>query len=934
MSPSFRSKLVPWVAAVFVVALVSAASSADTPSLYPWEGKRLDSVARPASVLGYEPGTRLVDHADTLRYFDALAASSDRVRLFGYARSHEGRILRYAVVSSAANLARLEEYRTAMGRLADPRGLDAAEAAEIIRRTPAFVWLAYAVHGNEHSSTEAALSVAYHLASADDERTRVLLDGAIVFIDPIQNPDGRDRFIRSYREAAGVAPVTDPAAAEHDEPWPSGRFNHDLFDMNRDWFFETQPEVRGRIAAFLAWRPLIYVDFHEMGTDQSYYFPPPARPFNPNVAESASKWFRLIGEVNARTFDALGFDYFTREVFDLFYPGYGDSWPTLSGAIGMTYEVGGAQGLAIERKDGSILTLRDAMRRHIASSLATVEMAAARREELLRDYAATRRAAIEDSGPVKSFVVSAEPDPAGAARLANLLASQGIDVGLAKEPFSTRVTRGEGDAADVKSFPAGSLLVPLAQPGRRLASALFERDVAIEESVLKDAVERRRLHGDPPFYDSTAWSLPLAMNLKSYEATETPRVSRSSLTPAPSRGLPGHGVPPAGLDPWPPPIARTIDAGGAAAAPAEAGFAYLLPPAGNGTLAAFASLVARDDLVVEVAAKSFTVGGRSYPPGTSVLKVRRNPPNLGTIIAEATRTFGAPFGTTSSGLVDAGVDLGSASVVRVKMPRIATIYGEPASPTSAGWVQFVLREQYGLKIAPIRARTLVTQADLRRYDVIILPDGSAAGYREAFGKDGVALLRNWMEAGGTMITFKGASAFAVSKGTAWVSSKQVRQPRSAPIVPAGAPEPAPAPSPAPAAHAEADPNGPDADAGDEESPAFVPGAILRVVLEPSHPLAFGYDAEVPAMISSSLVFSLARDGVNVGVFAAKERLRLGGFMWKESIDLLAGKPFVIAERRGRGTAVLFADDPDYRGGWDGLNRMLLNAVLLVPAFDN
>jgi len=377
-----------------------------------------------------------------------------------------------------------------------------------------------------------------------------------------------------------------------------------------------------------------------------------------------------------------------------------------------------------------------------------------------------------------------------------------------------------------------------------------------------------------------------------------------------------------------------VEAGRAAPAPAEAGFAYLLPPTGNGALAAFASLVARDDLVVEVAAKSFTVGGRSYAPGTSVLKVRRNPPTLGELVAGAARTFGATFGTAASGLVDAGVDLGSGSVVRVKMPRIATIYGDPASPTSTGWLQFVLRERYGLKITPVRARALVNQADLRRYDVIILPDGSAGGYRDTFGKDGVALLRSWVEAGGTMITFKGASAFAASRVTAWVSSKQIRQPRSAPIVPAGVPSPAAAPSPAPAASADADPNAPDADSGDEESPATVPGAILRVVLEPSHPLSFGYDGEVPAMISGSLVFSLAKDGVNVGVFAAKERLRLGGFMWKESIDLLAGKPFVIAERRGRGTVVLFADDPDFRGGWDALNRMLLNAVLLVPAFEN
>jgi len=927
---------------VLLMLLPGPSPAAGEAPLYPWEAKRLASVPSPASFLGYELGSTMVTDEEAGRYLAALAASSDRVRLFDYARSYEGRTLRYAVISSSANLARLAEARAAVQRLSSPAGLTEEGSGELIEKTPAFVWLSYSVHGNEHSSTEAALAVAYHLASGDDARTRKILDGTVVFIDPIQNPDGRARFIQSCVAASGRSPVTDPAAAEHDEPWPSGRFNHDLFDLNRDWFFQTQPEVRGRVAAFLAWRPQIFVDFHEMGTDSTYYFAPPARPLNSFVSATAVKWFRILGASNARMFDSLGFEYFTHEVFDLFYPGYGDSWPTLNGAIGMTYEEAGTQGLAIERKDGTILTLRDAIRRHVASSLATVETAAERRKEILGDFTSTRREALQEPGAgPRDWVIPGEPDRAGAAHLATLLASQGLTVLRASEAFSVRASSDPNAAGETRRFPAGSFIAHVAQPGRRLLSALLERDPAIDGKILAEAKERRRLKQHSPFYDVTSWALPLATDVPVLAAMETPHPASTPLVLPGTSDAPWHLQPPPGRGPWPP-SPDDVPPGGAtdrAPALARADLAYLMRPGGNGALAAFASFVREKDLAVQVTAKAFTMNGIEYAPGTAILRVQRNPESLHDVVAEASARFDAPVEATSTGLAEEGIDLGSSAVVRVKMPRIAVAYGEPASPPSVGALLYVAGERYGLPLVPVRAGTLVTQADLGDFDVVVLPDGSASGYREAFGKKGLDRIRHWMEEGGTLVTFKGASALAVEKDVNWTSSRLVRKPRSAPLVPSAADRKEQSPPRSAGKPAGADPkdqdDGSDADDSeeDEEAPDAVPGAVLRVLLEPSQPLAFGYTGEVPVLISSNLVFSLSKEGVNAGVFAEVPALRMGGFLWPESADLLAGTPYVLTERVGKGTLVLFADDPDFRGGWDGLNRMLLNALLLVPAFE-
>jgi len=259
----------------------------------------------------------------------------------------------------------------------------------------------HAVHGDESTSSDAALAEAYHLLAAQgDTRVDTILRETLVIIDPLQNPDGRARFIANNRQGRSAVPDPEPAAIEHDEPWPGGRANHYLFDMNRDWLVLSQVETQGRVRVGREWNPQVVVDLHEMSGEATYYFAPPAEPANPYITPKQREWLTTFGRENARQFDSRGFAYFVREVFDAFYPGYGDSWPMHQGAIAMTYEQASPGGLAYRREDETILTYRAGVTRHFTAALTTMETAARNRERLLRDYLEYRAARWQKgSGP-------------------------------------------------------------------------------------------------------------------------------------------------------------------------------------------------------------------------------------------------------------------------------------------------------------------------------------------------------------------------------------------------------------------------------------------------------------------------------------------------------------------------------------------------------
>jgi len=885
-----------------------------------WPGAQYDpAIPTFKKVFGHDPAERILWHSGLVKYMEALqAAAPKRVKVFDYGKTFEGRRLIYVAVGSEANIRRLDEIRAGMKKLADPRKTAEAEAKKLIASLPAVIWLGYGVHGNEISSPEASLLTAYHLiASRNDKLIDDILANVLVLLVPSQNPDGRDRFVHGFEQAEGIEPDANPLSAEHMEPWPGGRSNHYLFDMNRDWIALTQPEIRSQAKALLEWFPLVYTDLHEMGADSTYYFAPEAVPYNPHLAKDQRDALTWFGKNNAKWFDKFGFRYFTREVFDAFYPGYGASWPAYYGAVAMTYEQASARGLLVRRSDDQVFHFRDTVRQHFVASVSTCETSAGNREKLLANFWRYRQTAIEEGQkePVKEYVLVRKGDTSAVDKLALLLTEQGVEVRRAGASFT----------AGGKEYPAGSYAVSLAQPAKRLIRTLFDTNVPMEDFFVKEQERRRKKKLPDEIYDVTAWSLPLQFNV---EAVGVGEPVQGSFTPVkPGEALPGKVT-------------------------GKASLAYLAP---WGTQAAARLLAAglREDLVIYSSDKPFTQNGRTYPAGTLIVKIKENPPTLAATLDRLARDTGAEIVATDSGWMEDGVNFGSRYVVTMRKPAIALAWDRPVSSQTAGFARFVLERHYNYPVSAIRAQTL-GMADLSKFHVIILPDsGFGEGYAAALGPNGPRRLKDWVAAGGTLIGIGGgALSFMADPRNALLSVQQenLAKPAEAakeaapkrsetPAAPAGAPG---APGAAPATPAETRAPGKilakeedflKAIQPDTELPDAVAGVLLKAKTDPDHWITAGVPETVYAVVTGRAVFTPIKldKGVNAAYFVGPGELLAGGYLWEENRKQLAYKPLMVIERQGRGFVVGFTADPNYRAYMDGLNLLFLNAVFRGPA---
>ena len=748
-------------------------------------------------------------------------------------------------------------------------------------------WLIHAVHGNEISSSEAALALAYHLVAArQDETVETILRESLVLIDPLQNPDGRARFLVHTLLGRAARPDPEPAAAEHDEAWPGGRSNHYLFDMNRDWFAQSQPETRGRTRIFLDWHPQVVADLHEMGGDQTYYFAPPAEPLNPHISSRQAALFDLFGRANARRFDERGFSYFIREEFDSFYPGYGESWPLFHGSVGMTYEQASTRGLVWRKQDESLLTYPEAILHHFTAGLTTAETAARNRERLLREFYEYRLEAVQEGerGPVREYLVPPGPDPSRSRRLAQLIASQGIEVRVAQEPVKLAA----------RELPAGSFVFPLAQPAARLLRNLMDPDTRQPEAFVKEQERRRKKRLPDQIYDITAWSLPELFDVEVL-TSERPSSGRTVAL----------GATPTGPE---------------AAALPGARVAYLIPW-GSGTAAAVVEAL-QAGVRIHTADRPFTLGGRKYAAGTAIVRTAENKPDLPGRLGSIAARHGVEVVPTDTGYVEEGISLGSGEVVALRAPRVLLLWDSPASSTSAGWARYNLERRFEQPVTAVRASSL-GRIDLRRFDVLVLPSGS---YGQTFGADALRRLKDWISAGGTLITLAEASRWAARESAGLLATRTE--------LADGRPETEAVEKDAKKSEAPAKPFDLEkAIQPEKDPPAATPGAVLRVDLDLEHWLAAGTDGAIQAIVEGRRVFTPIKldQGRNVGLYAPKDRLIAGGLAWEEARQLLAQKAFLIHQELGRGHIIAFAEDPNYRAFAEATALLFINAVILGPA---
>lgn len=835
------------------------------------------------SVVGHAPREEITHPDDIVRYFEALAeAAPDRTELIQYAESWEGRPLIAMVIGSPERMARLDEIKADLARLSELRGLSDDEVEALIAELPVVTALMHGVHGNEISPNGAALAEAYHLLAAQgDEVVDLILRESLVIIDPAENPDGRARFVQHTTSSRARWPNQATYSAEHDEPWPGGRSNHYLFDLNRDLFIQSQPETRGKVKLFLEFRPNIVADLHEMGGNSTYFFPPTAPPENPWYGDRQIALMDLFGRANAAAFDARGFPYFNRSVYDAFYPGYVDMWPMNHGALGMTYEQASARALVLLKDDGDLMTYGDGVLNHFTAAVTTAETAARNRERILRDYVAYRRDGIElGRQGAAELVLHSAHDPARADRLARMLAANGIEV---------RSVSGAVEV-DGRELPArGTYIVPMAQPTHQFARNLLDAHVPMDPAFVQRQLERRARREGDEIYDLTAWSQSLLWDVEVIESENETGAAGSLVSPdGPATTREARILPPASVG-------------------------YLMPW-GVATAAAVTEAM-REGIRVRASGESFTLGGRSYGPGTAIVRVAENDDDLRSRLGSIADHHGAEVVPIDDSYVTEGASLGANSVRALRSPRVLLAYDSPGSSLSVGWARYVLEQRYGQPTVAVRTSSL-GRADLSDYDVIVLPSGNYGG---AIGSGLVDRIRDWMSQGGTLVTIANATSWATRVGLLSTAAERRGGRASGTDAPSGG-----------------TPDQPieylDEIVPDDESPEGVPGAILKVVLDAGHWLASGTDGEIGALVEGSRVFTplTLDDGVNVGRYGTLDDLVLSGIVWEESRPQLASKAFLMREGWGSGQIIAFAEDPNYRAYAEATQLLFMNAVLLGP----
>jgi hypothetical protein len=823
-------------------------------------------VPTPDEFLGYKLGERFTPYSRILDYFDELAKRSNLITVQRFGETYEHRPLVLAVITSAKNRATLDSIRANVASLTDPAATTPDRAATIAKSTPAVVWLAYNIHGNESSSSEASMLVASNLLR--DPASAPLLDNLVILIDPLQNPDGRERYVQWFIRARGAQVDTNYEAFEHAEPWPGGRTNHYLIDMNRDWTWTSQQETLARVAEYRKWNPQVFVDLHEMGYDSSYFFPPDARPLNSNLPKAVETWLDKFGRANATEFTKRGWPFFVAERFDLFYPGYGDSWPALHGAIGMTYEVagGGRAGSAVKRDDESTYTLGDRIARHTTTSMATLRTASENREGLLLyTYDAMRKEMA--SGQNTFLIVPGSPN---FRPLLDMMERQSIRMGRLGAPVTLRATRIDTEAADSRSFPAGTVVISTKQPLGGLVQTLLEKSPTFSKGFLEE--QQKKTEADEPdeFYDLTSWSLPLAMNVDAY------------VTTAPITAAVQPYAPAAGL------------------AFRSAAYGYVVD--GNDpNVYRLAGRMLKDHVKFSVSDDAVNVGERTFARGTIVILKGSNAADVDATLDRLARETTAEIVPVESGWTG-NTSFGSEKIHFVKPPRIALVGGQGVSSGSYGMLWHTLDIDTPVPHSRLAVESL-KGVDLSHYDVLVLPDGD---YDNRFGKN-AEKLKAWLNSGGTLVAIKGANKFLrekdveISKIKPWEAPKKKDDDKAPP-------------------------------AAERYNDLRVPGATFRTSINERSFLTFGVSHSPFVLIEGTSVLLPVAHTVDNVVTIAKDKPLVAGVAWNDSIDRLKGSAYLVSEPYGKGQVITFADEPHFRLFWRGTLPLFMNAVLYSPSF--
>ncbi|WP_375579168.1 M14 family metallopeptidase [Marivirga tractuosa] len=666
------------------------------------------SLQSPDQKLGYALGDKFTFHHQVVDYFTYLAENSDQIILEKYGETYEGRPLYYAVISSSENISNLDEIQN---RNLGQTGLK-GELNGVAEK--AVVWLSYNIHGNEASSTEASMKTAYELLSGGMD-SEEWLKNTVVIMDPCVNPDGRDRYANFYRRYGAKDYNPNLDAVEHDEPWPGGRPNHYLFDLNRDWAWQTQAESKARMKVYHEWMPHIHVDFHEQSINSPYYFAPAAEPLHEVITDWQKDFQTQIGQNHAKYFDKNNWLYFTRERFDLFYPSYGDTYPTFNGAIGMTYEQAGngRAGLGALTNMGDTLTLKDRLEHHFTTGMSTVEIASQNAEKLnneFRKYFSRNINNPEDQ--FKTYIIKwTEDKKQDIESLLDFLEDQKIEVGeIGKEQKLSGYSYFQREERSFQSNEK-DLVISAYQPKSTLIQALFDPKPKYSDSLT---------------YDITAWSIPYAYGLETYglknrinsEPIETVKFNKDNLKSA---------------------------------------YAYAVKW-NSFNSAQFLAEALQKDIKVRIAYKTLKFNNEQFNKGSLIITRTNNEryKNLNEELLKLSNKYELEVYPISTGFADQIYDIGSSEIQFVKAPKIAVLMDEGVSSLAYGEIWHFFEQSLDYPIHSIRMNSF-NRIDISEYDQIILPSGSYFNLSD----EGKTKLNEFANSGGKIIAMGSAiSLFA------------------------------------------------------------------------------------------------------------------------------------------------------------------------------
>ena len=675
----------------------------------------------PSEFLGYEIGSRFTRHHKVVAYFKYVSETISNVQLEKYGETNEYRPLFVSYISSQENIDNLENIRKSN---LSQTGIISEDANNKI----AIVWLSYNVHGNEASSTEAAMLMLYELVTNKKE----WLKNTVVIIDPCLNPDGRDRYVNWYHQVKSSPFNINQDGKEHSEPWPGGRPNHYLFDLNRDWAWATQVETIQRLQIYNKWMQHIHVDFHEQGINDPYYFAPAAAPFHEIISDWQRNFQTQIGKNHARYFDREGWLYFTKESFDLLYPSYGDTYPTYMGAIGMTYEQAGhgRAGLGIKTDEGEILTLKNRAIHHMTTGLSTVEVASNNAQKLNIEF---KKFFLNKNTTYKSYVLKNE-NKDKIARLKALLDTHEIKYKNTKKG----IVKGYAYTSQIEekmSVSSSDLVIQTNQPKGKMVKALFEPKTKLTDSLT---------------YDITAWSIPYAHGFKAVasKAKVNTHVNKSA------------------------PFKKNI------ADPSS--YAYI-SKWNSLADASFLAAVLKADIVPRFSEKPFAIDGKSYDRGTLIILRNDNQNNsFDTKLTALANNHQRTLTSVKSGFVSSGVDFGSYSVKPIHKQKIAVLSGKETVSLSFGEIWHFFETQLQYPITNIDANDFVNM-NYAQYDVIIIPNGN---YIKVLSDDVLENLQRWIRSGGTLLAIENAlNSFADKKGFSLIKKKATQNSTQATLTP-------------------------------------------------------------------------------------------------------------------------------------------------------